>query len=65
VNLFKAYHMVGDSEFSRYMKNKIDYYDDGECVQADPIVSVAMDKSHSLIESGVWNMMSPYQERLV
>jgi hypothetical protein len=29
VNLFKAYHMVGDSEFSRYMKNKRDAYDDG------------------------------------
>jgi hypothetical protein len=57
--------VVGDSEFSRYMRNKRDYYDDGEDVHADPLMSVALAKSHSLIESGVWNMMSPYQERLV
>jgi hypothetical protein len=65
VNLFKAYRMVGDSEFSRYMKNKRDSYDDGEDVQADPLMSVVLAKSQSLIEYGVWNMMSPDQERLV
>jgi hypothetical protein len=65
VNLFKAYRVVGDSEFSRYMKNKRDYYDDGEDVQSDPLVSVALAKSQSLIEYVVWNMMSPDQERLV
>jgi hypothetical protein len=65
VNLFKAYRVVGYSEFSRYMKNKRDAYDDGEDVQPDPLVSVALAKSQSLIESGVWNMMSPNQERLV
>jgi hypothetical protein len=57
--------VVGDSEFSRYVKNKRDSYDDGEDVQADPLISVAMAKSRSLIESGVWIMMSPDQERLV
>jgi hypothetical protein len=57
--------VVGDSEFSRYMKNKRDAYDDGEDVQPDPLMSVALAKSQSLIESGVWNMMSPYQEILV
>jgi hypothetical protein len=65
VNLFKAYRVVGDSEFSRYMKNKRDAYDDGEDVQPDPLMSVALAKSQSLIESGVWSMMSPDQERLV
>jgi hypothetical protein len=65
VNLFKAYRVVGDSEFSRYMKNKRDTYDDEEDVQPDPLMSVALAKSQSLIESGVWNMMSPDQERLV
>jgi hypothetical protein len=57
--------VVGESEFSRYMKNKIDVYDDGEDVQVDPLMSVALAKSQSLIASGVWNMMSPDQERLV
>jgi hypothetical protein len=57
--------VVGDSEFSRYMKNKRDAYDDGGGVQPDPLMSVALAKSQSLIESGVWNMMSPDQERLV
>jgi hypothetical protein len=57
--------VVGDSEFSIYMKSKIDYYDAGEDVQADPLISVALAKYQSLIESGVCNMMSPYQERLV
>jgi hypothetical protein len=57
--------VVGDSEFSRYMKNKRDAYDDGEDVQPDPLMSVALAKSQSLIESGVWNMISPDQERLV
>jgi hypothetical protein len=47
------------------MKNKRDAYDDGWDVQPDPLVSVALAKSQSLIESGVWNMMSPDQERLV
>jgi hypothetical protein len=47
------------------MKNKRDSYDDGEDVQADPLMSVALAKSQSLIEYGVWNMMSPDQERLV
>jgi hypothetical protein len=56
---------VGDSKFSRYMKNKRDAYDDGEDVQPDPLMSVALAKSQSRIESGVWNMMSPDQERLV
>jgi hypothetical protein len=65
VNLFKAYRVVGGSEFSRYMKNKRDAYDDGEDVQPDPLISVALAKSQSLIESGVWNMMSPDLERLV
>jgi hypothetical protein len=49
VNLFKAYRVVGDSEFSRYTKNKRDAYDDGEDVQPDPLVSVALAKSQSLI----------------
>jgi hypothetical protein len=57
--------VVGDSEFSRYMKNKIDVYDDVEDVQAYPIMSVALVKSQSLIESGVWNLMSPDQDILV
>jgi hypothetical protein len=65
VNLFKAYHVVGGSEFSRYMKNKRDAYDDGEDVQTDPLMSVALAKSQSLIEYGVWNMMYPDQEILV
>jgi hypothetical protein len=65
VNIFKAYRVVGESEFSRYMKNKRDAYDDGEDVQPDPLMSVALAKSQSLIESGVWNMISPYQEILV
>jgi hypothetical protein len=47
----------------------INAYDDGEDVQADPLMSVALAKSQSLlesgIESGVCNMMSPDQERLV
>jgi hypothetical protein len=47
------------------MKNKIYVYDDGEDVQADPLVSVALAKSQSLIEYGVWNMMSPDQEMCV
>jgi hypothetical protein len=38
VNLFKAYRVVGDSEFSRYMKNKRGSYDDGGDVQADPLM---------------------------
>jgi hypothetical protein len=57
--------VVVDSEFSRYSKNKRDSYDDGEDVQADPLMSVALAKSQYLIESGVWNMMSPDQEILV
>jgi hypothetical protein len=65
VNLFKSYCMVGDSEFSRYIKNKRYSYDDGEDVQADPLMPVALAKYHSLIESGMWNTMSPDQERLV
>jgi hypothetical protein len=49
------------------MKNKIYAYDDEEDVQAYRLMSVALAlaKSQSLIESGVWNMMSPDQERLV
>jgi hypothetical protein len=47
------------------MKNKRDSYDDGEDVQAYPLMAVAMAKSRSLIESRVWNMMSLDQERLV
>jgi hypothetical protein len=47
------------------MKNKRDAYDDGEDVQPDPLMAVALAKSQSLIESGVWNMISPDQERLV
>jgi hypothetical protein len=31
------------------MKNKRDDYDDREDVQADPLMSVALAKSHSLI----------------
>jgi hypothetical protein len=65
VNIFKDCRVVGDSEFSRCMKNKRDYYDDGKYVQADPLMSLALAKYQSLIESGVWNMMSPDQERLV
>jgi hypothetical protein len=41
--------VVGDSEFSRYMKNKRDSYDDGEDVQAYPLMSVALAKFQSLI----------------
>jgi hypothetical protein len=59
VNLLKAYRVVGDSEFSRCMKNKRDAYDDGEDAQPDPLMSVALAKSQSLIESGVCNIMSP------
>jgi hypothetical protein len=65
VKLFKAYCVVGDSELYRYMKNKRGSYDGGEDVQADLFLSVTLAKSQSLIDSGVWNMMSPDQERLV
>jgi hypothetical protein len=47
------------------MKNKRDDYDVGDDVQEDPLMPVALSKSQYLIESGVWNMMYPYQERLV
>ncbi len=43
-NLFKAYLVVSDQEFVRYIKAKKDEYDDGGDIDEDKLMTLALNK---------------------
>jgi hypothetical protein len=65
INLFKAYLCVTDRDFVRYMRNKKDYYYDGEDFTVEQLLTMSLIKFHILKDSGRWNSLSPEQEKIV
>jgi hypothetical protein len=65
INLFKAYLCVTDRVFVRYMRNKNDYYDDGEDFTVEQLLTMSLIKFQILKDSGKLNSISPEQEKSV
>jgi hypothetical protein len=47
------------------MRNKKDYYDDGEYFTVEQLLTMSLIKFHILEVSGKWNSLSPEQEQIV
>jgi hypothetical protein len=65
INLFKAYLCVTVRNFTRYMRNKKDDYDDGEDFTVEQLLTMLLIKFQILKDSGKWNSLSPEQEQIV
>jgi hypothetical protein len=65
INIFKAYLCVTDRDFVRYMRNKKDYYDDGEDFTLEQLLTMPLIKFQILKDSVNWNSLSPEQEHIM
>jgi len=65
VNLFKAYQVVPDREFSNYINRYQDKYDDGEDVPPETLMLRAENKYKSLLERDSWNAQSSEEKKIV
>ena len=61
VNLFNGYLAALDKEFATYIKQKKNYYKEGQDLQECELMTIAENKFKSLICSGEWN--APLKEQ--
>ena len=57
INLFKAYQVSSKGEILRYVKTKIDRYNDGYNLSTNEIMSSALNKFEILMKYNKWNSM--------
>ena len=65
INLFKAYQVAYNGEFVRYIKTKIDQYDDSYNLSTDKIMTSALNKFYIARKGNKWNFMPPEQEHII
>ena len=58
INLFKAYQVSSKGEILRYVKTKIDRYNDGYNLSTNEIMTSALNKFEILMKYNKWNSMS-------
>ena len=56
VNLFKGYLAAPDKEFSAYIKQKKNSYEEGQDLQEEDLMTMAENKFKSLVRAGEWNV---------
>ena len=64
INLFKAYLVVNDDEFVRYMRIKKDASDDGNRPSVDELLAVAENKYTAMVEDGSWKTKNAKDEKI-
>ena len=65
VNLFKGYKRATDPEFVKYMRDKKDKYNEGADINAEGLMSIALNKYHTMQDNHEWNAPSPEQEQII
>ena len=64
-NLWKAYFVVSDKNFVRYIQGKKDAYDEGEDIHRDSLMTLAENKYKALVVEGKWNSLSEEQNQII
>eukprot|EP00957_Ditylum_brightwellii_P084362 6415695-Ditylum_brightwellii.AAC.1 len=64
INLFNAYQVVSDSNFSWYIRAKRDKCNTGEGIKVEKLMPNMLNKYNILVQQGIWNAMSPEQEQI-
>lgn len=66
VNLFKAYLSAKDQNFSRYVANKRDSYEEGTlALTAEALMLLVENKYKTMVQSGTWNAPSAETEQII
>jgi len=65
VNLFKGYLAAPDKEFSAYIKQKKNSYEEGQDLQEEDLMTMAENKFKSLVRAGEWNVPSKEQKEIL
>ena len=65
INLFKGYMNAADRDFVEYIKLKKDQYDEGGEIDAEQLMTLALNKYENLLTENKWKALSPEQEQLV
>ena len=63
VNLFKGYLAALDKEFTTYIKQKKNNYEEGQDLQEEDLMTMAENEFKSLVQSGEWNASLKEQKR--
>ena len=64
-NLWRAYFVVSDKNFVRYIQAKKDNYDEGENIDQDNLMTLAENKYKALVVEEKWNSLSDEQHQIV
>jgi hypothetical protein len=64
-NLFKGQQAATDKTFVKYIRRKVERYEEGEDVTADALMEQADNKFKLLKESGSWNAPSKQEEKIL
>ena len=64
-NLWKAYLLVSDKTFVRYIQNKKDAYDEGQDIDKDSLMQLAENKYKTLVNEEKWNALTMEQKQII
>ena len=65
VCVFKGYFSCTDKDFCRYIRTKVDSYEEGTPISPDEIMVYANNKYKTLVEAGKYNVPDPSEEKLL
>ena len=63
--LFKGYGAVPDTEFTAYIKRKLENYEEGHKTIPEDLMTLAGNKYKLELENGTWNAPSPDEEKIL
>ena len=64
-NVFRAYKVVSDKDFVKYINKKKDEYDEGKDIDAHQLMLLAANKFKTKKQEGEWNALSKEQEQII
>lgn len=65
MNLFKGYMTYSDRVFHRYIKKKMDAYEEEDDISASELITYAKLKYDIIKERNLWNAPSPQEQQIL
>lgn len=64
-NLFKGYAAASDRQFVAYIMKKKDEYDEGQNIEPNKLMQLALNKYQTLVEGGKWNAPTDEEAKII
>ena len=65
MNLFKGYANAADEDFTRYIQNKRDDYEDGSTLTVENLMMLAINKYELKVENNTWSVADKKDNRII